>query len=240
MALGGVILRFGGTALRLIQFAVSIVILGIFSYFLAVQSRNGITIPTWARAVEGLSGAAALYTLFGILLTCFLGGIAAFGFIAMVLDVCFIGAMIAIAIETRGGDRDCNYLQTEDPLRFGADGLGDPNSSSAPSTYHACTLLKATWILAIIGAILFLLSIPYQLLIVQHHRKEKQTNPHAKYGMFGRKSQTQPPNTPIVASQKRGFWRRNPKATAVDAENGNGVYTNGEETKYTTNNAVNY
>lgn len=209
---------------------------------------SGITIPTWVRAVEGLSGAAALYTLFGVLLTCFLGGITAFGFVAMILDVCFIGAFIAIAIETRGGDQNCNNIMNEDSLRFGADGLGDPNSTSAPTTYHACTLLKATWILAIVGAILFLLTIPYQLAIVQHHRKEKEINPHVKYGMFGRRGQKNPPNTPVVASQKRGFWRRNPKVSAADAENGhaytngtNGTYTNGAtEPKYTTNNAVNY
>lgn len=205
---------------------------------LHVLTRNtGITIPNRIRAVEGLSGAAALYTLFGVLLTYFLGGIATFGFLAMVLDVLFIGAMIAIAILTRAGDQNCDLIQNEDSLPFGPDGLGDPNSSSAPSTYHACTLLKACWILSIIGAILFLLSIPYQLLIVQHHRKEKQTNPHVKYGMFGRRGQKNPPNTPVVASQKRGFWRRNPKVSA-DAENG--AYTNGTEPKYATNNAVNY
>jgi len=255
-------LRFGGTALRLVQFLVSIAILAIFSYILALQSRNGIEIPTWVRAVEGLSGAAALYTLFGVLLTCFLGGIAAFGYVAMFLDVCFVGAMIAIAIETRQGNRDCNALANEEPLGFGPNGLGDPDTQNAtPNTYNACTILKATWILAIIGAILFLLTIPYQFLIVQHHRKEKQTNPHAKYGFFGRRGQKNPPNTPVVASQKRGFWRRREaKGVAADAETGNGYtngdtytngngytnghtngngYTNGHD-KYATNSAVNY
>lgn len=57
------------------------------------------------KAVEGMSGAAVIYTAFATLLTCFLGGIAFFAYLAVVLDVLFCIAMIAIAILTRGGRR---------------------------------------------------------------------------------------------------------------------------------------
>ena len=38
----------------------------------------------WEKAVEGLSGAAVLYTIFAVVLTCCLGGISVFAFLAIV------------------------------------------------------------------------------------------------------------------------------------------------------------
>ena len=55
------------------------------------------------KAVEGMSGAAVIYTAFATLLTCFLGSITFFALLAILLDVCFLGAFVAIAILTRGG-----------------------------------------------------------------------------------------------------------------------------------------
>ena len=50
-----------------------------------------------------MSGAAVIYTGFASLLTCFLGGITFFAFLAILLDVLFCAAMVAIAVLTRGG-----------------------------------------------------------------------------------------------------------------------------------------
>ena len=90
MALGGAFLRFGQTGLRIIEFCCAAIVLGIYSYFLAVLSRHDMTIPTWEKAVEGMSGAATLYTIFGVLFTLCLGGIKVLAFIAIFLDICFV------------------------------------------------------------------------------------------------------------------------------------------------------
>lgn len=60
------------------------------------------------KAVEGMSGAAALYAVIALLLVCFLGGITFFAFLGLLLDVLFIGAFIAIAVLARGGAKKCN------------------------------------------------------------------------------------------------------------------------------------
>lgn len=60
------------------------------------------------KAVEGISGAAALYTAFAVILVCFLGGITLFAFLGLFLDVLFCGAFIAIAILTRGAAKKCS------------------------------------------------------------------------------------------------------------------------------------
>lgn len=55
------------------------------------------------KACEGISGAAVIYTAFATILTCFLGGITFFAFLAILLDVAFLGAFLAIVILARGG-----------------------------------------------------------------------------------------------------------------------------------------
>lgn len=80
-----------GGALRLIQtllyalaFLCGAVILGIYSYFLATLADRDSPIQTWVKAVEGISGAAVLYTIFAVVLTCCLGGISFFALLAIV------------------------------------------------------------------------------------------------------------------------------------------------------------
>lgn len=80
----GGFLRLFQTFLYLLAFLCAAVILGIYSYFLAtIADRNG-NIMTWVKAVEGISGAAVLYTIFAVLLTCCLGGISILAFTAIV------------------------------------------------------------------------------------------------------------------------------------------------------------
>lgn len=74
MALGSALLKSGSTALYALDFCCAATILGIYSYFLSVESDRHAHIPTSQKAITGLSGAVVLYTLFAILLTCFLGG----------------------------------------------------------------------------------------------------------------------------------------------------------------------
>lgn len=146
MSIGGILMRTSSTTVRFLQLLAAAAILGIFSYFLAAQSRNGFPIAIWMRAVEGIAGAATLYTLFAVVLTFFLGGITAFAFMAILLDILFIGAFIAVAYFTRGGARNCENLDSEEFFGNGPDGIN--GSSASPRT--VCNLEKTVFILAII------------------------------------------------------------------------------------------
>jgi hypothetical protein len=164
MTLGGIVLRIFSNGIRVLQFLASAVILGIFSYFLAVLSDHHLPIAKWIRAVEGLSGAATLYALLGSLFTICLGGIMFFGFIAMVLDVCFIGAMVAIAVLTRHGTQKCSSGTVITPIGtgpsdnhaagYGADGFGFGHGETLtylPNLGLACRLEKTAFAVSIIA-----------------------------------------------------------------------------------------
>ncbi|OOG00405.1 hypothetical protein ASPCADRAFT_38142 [Aspergillus carbonarius ITEM 5010] len=203
MGFGGVLLRGSNLSIRVLQFLDAAVILGIFSYFLAVLARHDQNIPRWIKATEGLSGAATLYGILGILFTCCLGGVAFFAFLAIVLDVCFIGAMIAIAIMTRHGTQSCSGRVTT-PL---GTGNSSDDSPSGTSYHYACELQKATFAVSIIGIFLFLISILLQILYARHHKREKRFGPSPANG--------------YTSGTTRGFafWRRNknnPETASAD------------------------
>lgn len=101
--------------------------------------RGGNTvIPKWEKAVEGISGAAVIYTAFAMILTCFLGGITFFSFLGVVLDILFCGGFIAIAILTDGGRNSCS---------------GVNNSPIGSGEYLSCQLQRVVFIVAIIAAL---------------------------------------------------------------------------------------
>ncbi|KAL4925086.1 uncharacterized protein BDV17DRAFT_189952 [Aspergillus undulatus] len=195
MGAGGVVLRFFNLAIRVLQFLDSAVILGIYSYFLAKLAQHDLGIPTWMKAVEGLSGAATLYALLGSLLTCCLGGITFFAGLAIVLDVCFVGAMIAIAVMTRDGTNTCSG-RMDTPL-----GTGDDNTDSPSGVDYgyACRLEKVVFAVSIIGIFFFLIGILFQFLLGRHHKREKRFGPS-------------PTNNYTYGTQRRGFWNRNKRA----------------------------
>ena len=87
------------------------------------------------RAVEGISGAAVVYTAFATILTCFLGGLTFFALLAILLDVCFVGGFVAIAVLARGG------IHTK-----------DVNSPLGNSKARDAKLQTAAFAVAIIGA----------------------------------------------------------------------------------------
>lgn len=84
-----------------------------------------------------MSGAAVIYTAFAVILTCFLGGITFFSFLGVVLDICFCGCFVAIAILARGGKNACK---------------GVNNSPIGPGEHLSCQLQRVTFIVAIIAA----------------------------------------------------------------------------------------
>jgi hypothetical protein len=227
MPLSGAVLRITQTVLRIIQLLCATVALAIFSYFLAVLSNHHLPIHTWVRAVEGMSGASVLYLLFAVLLTLFLGGIAFFAFIAVVLDICFIGCYIAIAWFNRSGANSCqgnvNTVLGSGPSNSAAPG-GNQTATYAPNLRNACRLETAVFAVAIINIFLFLITATLQVQLVRHHNKEKRYGPS-------------PANNYTSGAGRPPFWRRNRKVRNTrDAEMataGSGVIRPSHDTGYT-------
>lgn len=189
MAFGGAALKFIQTFLYAIEFCCAGIVLGIYSYFLSVLADRNAPIYEWAKAIEGISGAAVLYTIFAVLLTCCLGGKMFFAFVAIVLDVLFCGAFIALAVLTRDGAHSCTG-NVKTPLGngpssskqgFGSDGQGD-QITYAVSLGSACRLNTACFAVSVLGAFLFLISAVVQLALGRHHKKEKRFGPGPSNG----------------------------------------------------------
>lgn len=212
-------MAFGGTALKAIQtflyaleFCCAAIILGIYSYFLSVLADRDAPIYNWIKAVEGLSGAAVLYTIFAVLLTCFLGGKMFFAFLGIVFDIIFTGAFIALAVLTRDGADNCKG-RVVTPFGTGPhtskDGFGqegEPNQITyAVSLGTACRLNTVCFAIAIAGAVLFFISAIVQLALGRHHKKEKRFGPS-------------PANGYTAGSGRRKFWRRKRRTGTRDPE----------------------
>jgi len=189
MALGNAALKLFQTILYALELCCAGIILGIYSYFLSVLADRDLGIATWIKAVEGLSGAAVLYTIFAVLLTCFLGGKTFFAFLGIIFDILFCGAMIAIAVMTRNGAHSCSgYVNT--PLGdgnsnskqgFGSNGDGRQFTYSA-SLGSACRLNTACFAVSIAAAVLFLISALVQFCLGRMHKKEKRYGPSPSNG----------------------------------------------------------
>lgn len=169
-------------------------------------------IPQWEKAVEGISGIAVVYTILATILTCCLGGVTFFAFLALVLDVLLCAGMIAIAVLTRDGADSCKgNVQT--PLGngpanqdngYGQNGIGTGGGENLTYSVHlglACRLNTAAFAVSIIAALLFICTAVMQIMLVRHHKKEKRYGPSPsnnytsgygkKFG-FGRKKKAAP------------------------------------------------
>lgn len=74
MVLGSAALKLISTILYVLEFCCAGIIVAIYGYFLSVLADRNEFIPKWEEATIGISGGIVLYTVFAILLTCFLGG----------------------------------------------------------------------------------------------------------------------------------------------------------------------
>ncbi|PGH01903.1 hypothetical protein GX51_04957 [Blastomyces parvus] len=231
MSTAGIFIRFTNLFFRLLQLACSVIILGIFSYFLAVLSDHNMPIARWIKAVEGISGVATLYTLAASVFTLCIGGIAFFAALMLILDICFIVGFIAIAVMTRHGAGSCTGI-VNTPLGtgnsnqpapgFGEGGFGtgsDNDFAFRPSLGTACRLQKGTLAVAIIGCILFALSLYPQVLYARHHKRGK------RFGPSPANNYTKGPNRTGGRSSWR-FGRRRQAASDASA-NSYPLVTNG-------------
>lgn len=189
---------FGQTALKLIQtffyavaFCASAIILGFYSYFLAIQADRNRAIPKWQQAVEGMAGIGVVYTIFAVILTCCLGGKKFFAFLAILMDILLCGAFIAIAVLTRDGTKSCSG-NVNTPLgsgpansrgSFGSNGFGTGNGENVTysvSLRTACIYNKACFAVAIIGAAIFLISAFTHVWLARNHSRENKFGPSPK------------------------------------------------------------
>lgn len=203
----GLGLKFLQWFIRGVQFLCAALILGVYSYFLATLHNHDLRISTTIRAVEGISGAAVLYTLIAFLLLWCLAGRAVTAFLAMAIDLAFVGAFIYVAVANRHGASSCNgYLDT--PFGRGQSSEtteeGTGGFTALPSFRTACRLQTACLAVSIVAIFFFIFSLFTELALARHHRKEKRFGPspangytsgyggaatekhHKKPGFFGR------------------------------------------------------
>ena len=208
MALGGATLKLFQTFLYALEFCCAAIVLGIYSYFLAVQSDHHVYIPAWEKAVEGMSGIGVVYTIFAVVLTCCLGGIAFFAFVAIVLDILLCAAFVGLAVLTRKGADSCTGNSVATPLGTGPSNAnasaGRPNTTYSVTYGDACRLNTAAFAVSIIGAFLFLISAFMQLWLGRHHQREKRFGPS-------------PANNYTSGSGNKWFKRRRGPKTTRDA-----------------------
>lgn len=180
----GVALKFLQWFFRGIQLLCGAVVLGVYAYFLSVLDNHNLKTTNDVRANAAIGGAAVLYTIIALLLLCCLAGIMFTSFIAIVLDVAFIGAFIYIAVSNRAGATSCQgYIDT--PFGRGQDRNrveGNDGFTVLPSFHTACRLQSAVLAVAIIAIIFFILSILTEIALVRHHKKEKRFGPSPSNG----------------------------------------------------------
>lgn len=136
-----------------------------FAYFVHNLNDANYRIADSWRAVLGICSAAALYTLFGVLLTLCPGGSLGFGSLAIILDIAFVGGFIFVAYATRGWSRGCSggvYTPLGDGYAGTFTGL-----RIASSLRRACQLNTVCFAFAITLCVLFLLSAIFQAFMVR-------------------------------------------------------------------------
>ncbi|WPH03949.1 Hypothetical protein R9X50_00683200 [Acrodontium crateriforme] len=186
----GGLARLGQTSLYFLAFCCAGIIVSIYSYFIAVLVKHNGPVSKQTKAVEGISGLAVIYTLFALTLTCCLGGVPLFAFIAVAFDILLMGGFIAIAVLTREGAKACNGGATT-PIS----NLSQGTMSTYASKYStACKLNKTVFAVAIIAAVLFLLTALVHLLLVRTHKKEQRFDPG--------------PSNDHISGEERGFFAR--------------------------------
>lgn len=151
----GVALRGVAFFVRLIQFCCAAIVLAIFSYFLATLNNHNLPIATWLRAVEGISGAAVVYTIVTLLLVCCAAGRSFPSVIMTIFDLAFLAAFIYVAYENRGGASTCNgnvdtpYGSGNADTNVGDNGNG--GFTSLPNLRAACKMESACLAVSIVA-----------------------------------------------------------------------------------------
>lgn len=113
---------------RGIQLICSVVVMGIYAYFLATMVNHNMIVSTSTKAVLGIAVIGTIYTLIGISLVCCLAGHIGTSFIAMVIDTGLTGGYIYVAVHNRDGASSCAGATVGSPY-----GTGDASAAPASS-----------------------------------------------------------------------------------------------------------
>ncbi|KAG6102700.1 hypothetical protein E4U31_003269 [Claviceps sp. LM219 group G6] len=167
--------------IRSLQLLCATLVLAIFSYLLVALHEYGLQIDVDLRAVEGISGAAVLYTLINMLSQCCLAsGLGCMSPLAVVLDVGFMAGFIFVAVVNKNGARACRGY-TDSPFDRDQGQSDDkaswPNMDGLNSHFRphaACELQRASFFTSIIAICLFVLSLLAEFVLVWHRRRQLQ------------------------------------------------------------------
>ncbi|EFQ96893.1 hypothetical protein MGYG_08816 [Nannizzia gypsea CBS 118893] len=168
-------LRLTGFGLRMLQLSCSLIIVGVFGYFLAVFADHNAHAPEWLRAVAGIAGVAAIYAILASFFILAYGGPLFFSHIFMLLDGGFALAFLSVCIMTRHGALPCTRRLTtpvgssaaKDPnVAFGEGFIGIDRGDNLTFMRYLSTACNA----------LFLLSIPIQRAFKKRQRSSKSSS----------------------------------------------------------------
>lgn len=223
--------------IRGVQFCCAAVVLALYSYFMASLSNRNLPIANWIKAVEGISGIAVLYTIAGLLLLWCFAGRRVTSFLAMVLDVAFIGGFIFIAWANRGGANSCNGIVSTPYGTADADTNIQPNGDTGytglPSFRQACRLQTACFAVSLIAIFFFIFSAIVEVSLVRNRQKEKRFGPSPKnnytsgsgtgkrFGFLGRRNKSvRSQNTNVLPQHTHPDAVRDSYATESTAVSG--------------------
>ncbi|KAI3398905.1 hypothetical protein diail_8228, partial [Diaporthe ilicicola] len=167
---------------RGIQFVCSVVLLGIYSYYLATMASHKMTITTNTKAIEGISAIGTFYTALGLLFVCCCAGFPLSSFIAIVLDIGLIAAYIYVAVGNRDGASSCTgsnvntvYGSGESNATPSSSGSGNSIAnipvSGLPTFQIACRLETVCLAAACIACIFFALSILLEISLNRNRHR---------------------------------------------------------------------
>jgi len=116
-----------------------------------------------------------------LLLLCCVAGHPFTSFIAIALDICFVGAFVYVAVANRQGASSCRgHVNTAFGSGSADSDVHDPSNSgwtALPSLREACRMQTACLAVAIVGILFFILSAIVEFALVRHRRKEKRFGP---------------------------------------------------------------
>ena len=148
-------LKLTATTLRTIQLLAVIVALATYSTYLARLHTRHFGTSRSEKAVEAISGIGVAYLLCAVLFTCILGGKRLFALVAILLDILFCGAFVAVAGITgpKGGTSKCYFRDGTSTTQSTGKGNDTRVVVVTPKQLTTdCHLIKATFAVAVILA----------------------------------------------------------------------------------------
>ncbi|CEJ81105.1 hypothetical protein VHEMI01251 [[Torrubiella] hemipterigena] len=181
--------------IRGLQLCCAVIVLSLYSYFLVTLADHKMDISQNMRAVEGIAGAAVLYTIIGLLVTCCVAGLPLMSFFAMLFDLAFACAFIFVAVANKNGSGSCTGDVT---TPYTTPNKTTRTISSLPSDHNACKMETACLAVSILSIFFFIFSIAAELALARgryRSRRFPRGDPDQYYG-------------PDESGRKPGFFAR--------------------------------